>query len=132
MAEIKKEKKLTVFKSDRHEDWAAILFTAIVVGGVLFYMAFLVGTIPFKAPAAGKILSVKVVEQAQIQAGDPLFVLETTEKKMVHGALEEKVVQKEIKAKAPGQVVKVGKKDGDAVKKDEAVLIIEPVKGTLP
>lgn len=36
-----KAKSLTVFKTDRHEDIAAIILAAVTVAAVLFYMAFI-------------------------------------------------------------------------------------------
>jgi multidrug efflux pump subunit AcrA (membrane-fusion protein) len=132
MAEEKK-KGMTVFKSDRHEDWAAIVTSGLVVVVVLVYMAFFVSSIPFKAPSNGKIIAMKVTENTLVKKGDPLLTMEVKEKKVVHGATEERVVQKDIKAKLDGRVAKVLKKEGDDVKKDKDVLIVfEPEKGKLP
>ncbi|GEM_PF-638363 len=135
MAEEEKSsgKSMTVFKNDRHEDWAAIVFAALVAASVLIYMAFIVSDIPFKAPADGKILSVKVAENTAVKNGDLLLVLETKEKKQVGGAVKEEVVQKEIKSKLSGKVTKVLKKDGDEVKKDkDVIMVFAPERGKLP
>ncbi|MEW5746061.1 MAG: biotin/lipoyl-binding protein [Nitrospirota bacterium] len=132
MAEEKK-KGMTVFKSDRHEDWASIVAAGLVVIAVLSYMAFFVSSVPFKAPSDGKILAVKVTENSIVKKGDTLLTMEIKEKKVVQGVTEEKVVQKDIKAKINGKVVKVAKKEGDTVKKKKDVLmVLEPERGQLP
>lgn len=124
---------MTVFRSDRHEDWAAIIFAALVAASVLVYMAFIVSAVPFKAPADGKIISVKAAENSDVKNGDILLVLETKEKKQTEGVLKEEVVQKEIKSKLSGKVTKVLKKDGDEVKKDkDVIMVFAPERGKLP
>jgi len=129
----KKEKGMTVFRTDRHEDLAAIVFSGIVVASVLFYMAFLNGPINFKAPADGTILSIAVSENAKIKKGDVLMTMETREKKMVHGQMEEKVVQKPIKSKMDGSVIQVASVAGKTVSKDkDLIMVLEAEKGTLP
>ena len=45
-----KKKSLTVFKTDRHEDIAAIVFSGLVVVVVLTYMAFIVPSVSIKPP----------------------------------------------------------------------------------
>ena len=59
--------KMTVFRTDRHEDYAAMVFVTCVVAAVLLYMAYIVPTITLKAPSDGKILSVAV--QALVMQG---------------------------------------------------------------
>ena len=126
-------KGMTVFKSDRHEDIGAIIFSVVVVAGVLIYMAFFVGTISFAAPSDGKILSIGVVENAPIKTGDVLLTMEVKEKKLVHGKTEEKVVTKAIKSKMNGTVIGVKKAAGDQVKKDkDVIMVLKPRMGTLP
>lgn len=133
MAEAKKEGKMTVFRSDRHEDMAAIFTVSAVVVVVLVYMAFIVPNVSVTAPSDGKILSVSATEGSMVKRGDLLCQLEVVEKKYVQGALQEKTVQKEVKAKANGKILKVSVKAGDAVKKDKTSLIVlDHEKGTLP
>lgn len=133
MAEEKKSKGLTVFKSDRHEDWAAVVTAALVVVVVLGYMAFFVSTVPLKAPSDGRIVSVKVTENALVKKGDPVLTMEVKEKKVVQGVVEEKFVQKDVKAKLDGKVTSVLKKEGDEVKKDkDIILVFLPERGRLP
>lgn len=126
------KKKLTVFRSDRHEDVAACIFAAVVVIGIMLYMAFLVGEVKIGATAEGKILELKVAEGQTIKKDDALYKIEAVEKKMVKGQMEEKVVQKDVKSTVAGKVLKVEKKVGDAVKKGAPVLVVAPDKGTLP
>lgn len=45
--------KMTVFKTDRHEDAAAMIFVTLVTAAVLLYMAFIVPTITI-TPAQGR------------------------------------------------------------------------------
>jgi multidrug efflux pump subunit AcrA (membrane-fusion protein) len=131
--EVKKEGKMTVFKSDRHEDWASMVFVGLVVLGVLLWMAYVVPDISFKAAADGKILSVNATLDQVVKPDDVLYAIETVEKKYVGGKLEEKVVQKDIKSKASGKILKILAKAGDAVKKGkDVIMVLEHVKGTLP
>lgn|SRR5574341_25662 len=133
MAEEKKSKGLTVFKSDRHEDWAAVVTSALVVIVVLGYMAFFVSSVPLKAPSDGKIVALKVTENALVKKGDAVLTMEVKEKKVVQGVVEEKIVQKDVKAKLDGTVSKVLKKEGDDVKKDkDVILVFLPERGKLP
>ena len=53
-----KNKSLTVFKSDRHEDVAAIIFSGLIVVVVLTYMAFIVPSVSIKAPQDGKLVEI--------------------------------------------------------------------------
>jgi multidrug efflux pump subunit AcrA (membrane-fusion protein) len=133
MAEDKKSGKMTVFKTDRHEDLAAMVFVSIVVVSVLIYMAYIIPTITLKAPSDGKIIAVSVQPKADVKKGDLLYSLEVKEKKYAQGKLEEKVVLKEIHAKTNGKVLSVSAKAGDAVKKDKSpILVLDHEKGTLP
>jgi len=132
-ADPKKCAKMTVFRSDRHEDFAAMVFVTMVVVSVLLYMAYIVPTISLKAPSDGLILSVAVQPDTKVQRDDLLYTIEVKEKKYVSGALEEKSVVKEIKAKTNGTVLSVGVKAGDEVKKDkQSILVLDHEKGTLP
>lgn len=133
MSEAKKSVKMTVFKTDRHEDLAAMFFVTIAVVSVLVYMAYIVPSITLKAPMDGKIAAVSVQPEAQVKKGDLLYSLETKEKKYVNETLEEKVVTKEIHAKTGGKILSIIAKAGDEVKKDKNdILVFEHVKGTLP
>ena len=125
--------KMTVFRTDRHEDFAAMVFVGCVVCFVLAYMAYVVPSIELKAPNDGKVLTVAVQQDAVVRKGDLLYTIEVPEKKFVQGQLQEKIVQKEIKSKANGKVLSVKAKTGDAIKKDKSViLVLEHEKGTLP
>jgi len=133
MSEPKKNTKMTVFKTDRHEDMAAMVFVTIAVVSVLVYMAFIVPSITLKAPLDGKILAVSVQPDTQVKKGDPLYSLEFKEKKYVNNKLEEKMVAKEIHAKTNGKILSVTAKAGDEVKKDKnPILVLEHEKGALP
>jgi multidrug resistance efflux pump len=129
----KKEKSLTVFRSDRHEDMASIVTCALVVIAVLVYMAFLTGPISLKAPSDGKILGIAVKDHTSVKKGDLLLTMEVKEKKVTHGKMEEKVLQKEIKSKMNGTVLSVSAATGNSVAKDkDLIMVIKPQKGTLP
>ena len=133
MSEPKKNTKMTVFKTDRHEDMAAMFFVAVAVASVLVYMAFIVPSITLKAPLDGKVLAVSVQPGVQIKKGDLLYSLEFKEKKYVHDKLEEKMITKEIHAKTNGKILSVSAKPGDEVKKDKnVILVLEHEKGALP
>ena len=133
MSEPKKNVKMTVFKTDRHEDMAAMVFVTIAVVSVLVYMAYIVPSITLKAPMDGKVLAVSVEPQAQVKKGDLLYSLEIKEKKYVHDKIEEKVVVKDVHAKTNGKILSVSAKPGDEVKKDKnAILELEHEKGDLP
>ncbi len=124
---------MTVFKTDRHEDMAAMFFVTILVLSVLIYMAYIVPTIVLKAPMDGKMVAVTVQPEAQVKKGDLLYSLEIKEKKYVHDTLEEKLVVKEIRAKTNGKILSISAKPGDNVKKDKnEILVLKHEKGTLP
>ncbi|WP_243358850.1 biotin/lipoyl-binding protein [Fundidesulfovibrio terrae] len=127
-----KKKKLTVFKSDRHEDLAGCVFAGLVVVIVLTYMAFFVKEVDIKAPADGRIVAVKAAKDAHVKEGDVLFSYETKKKKFEHGQVQEAVVTVDFQAKVPGKILSISRKDGDAVKKNDLVLVMDHESGTLP
>lgn len=127
------KKSLTVFKTDRHEDIAAIIGSALIVVVVLTYMAFVVPSVSIKPQQDGKLMEIFVKEGAEIKAGDKIFSLEVVKKKWVNNVMEEKVAVQEFTSKAGGKVLKVSGKPGDKVKKDKgAIIVLEHQKGTLP
>ncbi len=127
------KKSLTVFKTDRHEDIAAIIGPALIVVVVLTYMAFVVPSVSIKPQQDGKLMEIFVKEGAEIKAGDKIFSLEVVKKKWVNNVMEEKVAVQEFTSKAGGKVLKVSGKPGDKVKKDKGTIIeLEHQKGTLP
>lgn len=127
-----KKKKLTVFRTDRHEDLGACVFAGLVVVCVLVYMAFFLNKVTIKAPVDGKLLEMKVAVGDTIKEGQPLYVYEFKKKKYVQGAVQESVAQETFKSKTPGKVMEFKKITGDAMKKGDALLIVEHVAGTLP
>ncbi|BFR49594.1 biotin/lipoyl-binding protein [Nitratidesulfovibrio sp. HK-II] len=128
-----KKKSLTVFKSDRHEDVAAIFASALIVVVVLTYMAFIVPSVGIKAPQDGKLVEIFVTEGADVKKGDKLYALEVVKKKWVNNVMEEKVAVESFTAKANGKVLKVSAKPGDGVKKGkQTIVVLEHEKGTLP
>jgi multidrug efflux pump subunit AcrA (membrane-fusion protein) len=128
-----KKKSLTVFKTDRHEDLAAIVGSAIVVAIVLTYMAFVVPSVSIKPQQDGKLMEIFVKEGAEIKAGDKIFSLEVVKKKWANNVMEEKSVVQEFTSKAGGKVLKIAGKPGDKVKKDKGTIVeLEHIKGTLP
>ena len=128
-----KNKSLTVFKSDRHEDVAAIIFSGLIVVVVLTYMAFIVPSVSIKPTQDGKLVELFVSEGSMVKNGDKLYSLEVVKKKWVNNQMEEKVVVENFTAKANGKVLKVSGKPGDKVKKGkETLVVLEHEKGTLP
>lgn len=128
-----KNKSLTVFKTDRHEDIAAIIFSGLVVVVVLSYMAFVVPTVTIKVPQDGKLVEIFVTEGTEVAKGDKLYSLEVVKKKWVNNVLEEKTVVEEFTAKTSGKILKVAGNPGDDVKKGKhAVVVMDHQKGTLP
>ena len=124
---------LTVFKSDRHEDVAAIIFSGLIVVVVLTYMAFIVPSVNIKPTQDGKLVELFVTEGATVKNGDKLYALEVVKKKWVNNQMEEKVTVENFTAKANGKVLKVSGKPGDKVKKGkETLVVLEHEKGTLP
>ena len=125
--------KMTVFKSDRHEDYAAMVMVGSLTAAILFYMAFLVGEINLKAPDDGKVLEIFATADSTVRTGDKLLTMEARDRKMVGGKLEEKVVTRTVKSTLNGTVISVKAKPGAAVKKGKDVLmVLAPEKGQLP
>lgn len=128
-----KKKSLTVFKTDRHEDIAAIVFSGLVVVVVLTYMAFIVPSVNIKAPQDGKLVEIFVAEGSAVAKGDKLYSLEVVKKKWVNNEMQEKTVVEEFTAKTSGKILKVAGKPGDALKKGkQTVVVMDHKKGTLP
>lgn len=128
-----KNKSLTVFKSDRHEDVAAIIFSGLIVVMVLTYMAFIVPSVNIKPTLDGKLVELFVGEGAMVKSGDKLYSLEVVKKKWANNQMEEKVAVETFTAKANGKVLKVSGNPGDKVKKGkETLVVLDHEKGTLP
>lgn len=127
------KQKMTVFRNDRHEDIASIIFAGLVVICVLGYMAFIVPTVKVKASQDGKLISVVVEKGAEVKKGDVIYSLEVVEKKWKDNVMEEKVVTKDISVKANGKVLDVPGKPGENVKKGKStIIVLDHEKGTLP
>jgi len=125
--------KMTVFKTDRHEDAAAMIFVSLVVAFILVYMAYVVPTITIKPAQDGKLLALKVQPDQELKKGDLMYTLEYKDKKFVAGQLQEKLATKDVLASANGKVLSVSAKEGDELKKGKtAILVIDHEKGTLP
>ena len=133
MSDNAKKKSLTVFKSDRHEDIAAIVLAAVVVATVLCYMAFITPTVTVKADSDGTVRQVMVAAGATVQKDMPLYTLAVVEKKWKDNKVEESTKEKVIKAKTNGKVLQIFAKAEDQVKKGKTpILELEHEKGTLP
>ena len=130
--EVKKSGKMTVFRTDRHEDLAAMVLVGFLVVCVLCYMAFIVPTVTVGAPSDGKVVAIAVTESGLVKKGEPLYSFEVKEKKWTQGQVEEKLVVREIKSAAGGKVLKVVAKAGDELKKGKPIVVLEHEKGTLP
>lgn len=125
--------KMTVFKTDRHEDAAAMIFVTFVTAAVLLYMAFIVPTITITPAQDGKLVALKVLPDQIIKKGDLMYTFEYKDKKFVDGKLEEKLATKDVKASTNGKVLSVGAKEGDELKKGKTmILVMDHEKGTLP
>lgn len=128
-----KSKSLTVFKTDRHEDIAAIILAGITVVAVLFYMAFIAPTVTVRADSDGKLLSIAVEKDSYVKQGDLIYSLEIIEKKWKGDEVEEVAKIKEIFAKANGKVLDIVAAPDDQLKKGKTgILVLEHEKGTLP
>ena len=128
-----KKKSLTVFKTDRHEDLAAIFASSLVVVFVLTYMAFIVPSVGIKPPQDGKLMEIFVNEGSVVKKGDKLYSLEVVKKKWVNNVMEEKTALQEFTSKANGTVIKVAGTPGSEVKKGKkAIIELAHQKGTLP
>ena len=133
MSENTPKKSLTVFKSDRHEDIAAIMLAAVVVIATLTYMSLIIPSVTVSADSDGKILSISVREGDQVKQGDPLYTLSVVEKKWRDDKVEETVKEKIIKAKTNGTILKVFALVDSPTKKGKTpILQLEHEKGTLP
>lgn len=130
--EVKKSGKMTVFRTDRHEDMAAMVLVGCLVVIVLCYMAFIVPTVTVGAPSDGKVVSIAVTESGMVQKGEPLYAFEVKEKKWTQGKVEEKLVTRDVKSAASGKVLKVVAKPGEELKKGKPIVVLEHEKGTLP
>ena len=130
--EVKKSGKMTVFRTDRHENVAAMVLVGCLVVIVLCYMAFIVPTVTVGAPMDGKLVAVAVTESGMVKKGEPLYSFEVKEKKWTQGKVEEKLVVREIKSAAGGKVLKIVAKPGDELKKGKPIVVLEHEKGTLP
>ncbi len=125
--------KMTVFKTDRHEDVAAMVFVSLVVAVILVYMAYVVPTVTITPAQDGKLVALKVTPDQELKKGDVLYAFEYKDKKFVDGKLEEKIATKEVKASTNGKVLSVGVKEGDELKKGKTkILVMDHEKGTLP
>lgn len=128
-----KNKSLTVFKSDRHEDMAAIIFSGLIVVVVLIYMAFIVPSVNIKPTLDGKLVELFVSEGAMVKKGDKLYSLEVVKKKWANNQMEEKVAVETFTAKTNGKVLKVSGNPGDKVTKGkETLVVLNHEKGALP
>ncbi len=125
--------KMTVFKTDRHEDMAAMVFVTLVTVAVLLYMAYVVPNITITPAQDGKLVALKVVPDQELKKGDLMYTFEYKDKKFVDGKLEEKLATKDVKASTNGKVLSVDVKEGDALKKGKTkMLVLDHEKGTLP
>lgn len=125
--------KMTVFKTDRHEDVAAMVFVSLVVAFVLVYMAYMVPSVTIKASQDGKLVALNIQPEQLVKKGDLLYSFEYKDKKFVDGQLQEKLAIKEVKASTNGKVLSIPVKEGDALKKGKsAILVLDHEKGTLP
>lgn len=128
-----KKKSLTVFKTDRHEDVAAIIASGLIVAIVLVYMAFVAPSVKLKAQQDGKLMEVYVTEGASVKKGDKLYSLEVVKKKWSNNVMEEKKVVQEFTSKANGTVLKVAGVIGEKMKKDKGLIVLlAHERGTLP
>ena len=128
-----KAKSLTVFKTDRHEDIAAIILAAVTVAAELFYMAFITPTVTVKADSDGRLLNVAVEKNTYVKQGDLIYSLEIIEKKWKGDEVEEIAKVKDIYAKANGKVLEIVAEPDTALKKGKTgILVLEHEKGTLP
>ena len=130
--DVKKGGKMTVFRTDRHEDLAAMVLVGFLVLCVLCYMAFIVPTVTVGAPMDGRIVDIAVTETGMVKSGEALYSFEVKEKKWKQGKVEEKLVVREIKSAASGKVLKLVAKPGDELKKGKPIVVLEHEKGTLP
>jgi len=125
--------KMTVFKTDRHEDVAAMVFVSIVTAFNLVYMAYVVPSVTITPAQDGKLVALKVTPDQEIKKGDLIYTFEYKDKKFVDGKLQEKLATKDVKASTNGKVLAVDAKEGDELKKGKTkILVMDHEKGTLP
>jgi hypothetical protein len=125
--------KMTVFKTDRHEDVAAMIFVSLVVAFILVYMAYVVPTITITPSQDGKLVVLKVQPEQELKKGEVMYTIEYKDKKFVAGQLQEKLATKDVLASTNGKVLSVGVKEGDELKKGKTkILVMDHEKGTLP
>lgn len=132
MAEPKKN-SMTVFKTDRHEDFAAIILAAVTVFSLLFYMAFIAKEVTVLADTSGVIAQIKVAPGAEVAKGDVMYVIEVT-KAVWKGDVKEEVKEmKKVKAATSGKVVNLLAEAGQKVSKHKTeILRFAHTPGTLP
>lgn len=128
-----KNQSLTVFKSDRHEDIAAIILAAVVVCAVLVTMAFITPTVTVHADTSGVISEIAVTQNAEVNKGDLLYTIVSYEKVWKGDVSEDVRKEKKVKAKTGGTVVEIYAKVNDKVSKNKTpVLEFKHHRGTLP
>ncbi len=133
MSNTAQKKSLTIFKSDRHEDFAAITLAAIVVISVLIYMAYIAPTVVVKADSDGTLRAIHTTVGSMVKTNDPLYTIAVTEKKWKNDKVEESVKEKVIKAKTNGKILNIMGTVNATVKKGKnPILELEHEKGTLP
>ena len=125
--------KMTVFRTDRHEDVAAMGLVGGIVAAILVYMAYIVPSVTLTPGLDGTILALKVKPDQLVAKGDALYTIKYKDRKFVGGQLQEKFVEKDVHASTGGKVLSVSAKEGADVKKGKTTLLVmEHQKGTLP
>lgn len=128
-----KNQSLTVFKSDRHEDIAAIILAAVVVCCVLVSMAFITPSVTVHADTSGTLTAIAVAPDAEVKKGDLLYTIVSVEKVWKGDVAEDVRKEKKVKAKADGTIGEIYAKLDDKVSKNKTpILELKHVKGTLP
>lgn len=124
---------MTVFKSDRHEDVAAICLAGIAVLSLLIYMMFFASSVTVLASTSGLITDVKVEANTHLNKGDVMYVVETTDIVWKDDVKEEVKSLKEIKAVTSGDVLEVMAETGQKISRHKTPIIKFAHKtGTLP
>lgn len=133
MSKKDNEKSLTVFKSDRHEDIAAIILAMLVVACVLVTMAFVMPSVTVHAESSGIIGKIVAVEGAEVKKGDLLYTIMTKDKIWKGDVAEEVIKEKQYKAKTNGKITAIYAHANDKVSKNKTPLMeLQHEKGTLP
>lgn len=133
MSQDDKKQSLTVFKTDRHEDVAAIILAAVVVACVLIYMAFITPSVTVHADTSGIVTEIAVAKDAEVKRGDLLYTIVSKEKVWKGQVAEEVTKTKKVKAKADGKIVEVYAQLNDKVSKNRTpILELRHEKGMLP